>query len=122
MEYLETDLISLVGDLSQTNKALEASLPPNIQEVILYDDSSDSHCYEDQLDSLAKEKEYSTPHLSRFKFVIPFGRIDGTDIADWTKTFKEAGISLEFEDYDSVPLPVFSKPHIISPYHVEKHH
>lgn len=63
LEYLETDLISLVGDLSQT-KTLEASLPPNIQEVILYDDSSDSHCYEDQLDSLAEEKESSTPHLS----------------------------------------------------------
>ena len=121
-EYLKTDLISLVGDLSQTNKTLEASLPPNIQEVILYDDSSDSHRYEDQLDPLAEEKESSTPHLSRFKFVIPFGRVDGTDITDWTKTFKEAGISLEFEDYDSVPLPVFSKSHTISPYHVEQHH
>ena len=122
LEYLETDLISLVGDFSQTNKTLEASLPPNIQEVILYDDSSDSHCYEDQLDSLAEEKESSTPHLSRFKFVFPFGRVDGTGITDWTKTFKEAGISLEFEDYDSVPPPVFSKSHTISPYHVVQHH
>lgn len=28
-EYLETDLISLVGDLSQTNKTAETSLLPN---------------------------------------------------------------------------------------------
>lgn len=38
--------------------------------------------YEDQLDSLAEEKESPTPHLSRFNFVVPFGHLEGTYITD----------------------------------------
>jgi hypothetical protein len=118
LEYLETDLTSLIVDFRR-DMTLDLALPPTLQQIKLFDRSNNRATVDYFLTEVV-DNETLLPCLDQLSFVLQSGAMGDTEMEDWKYEYQEAGISLEFENYDQVPLPLFAKSHAIFPYYMEE--
>ncbi|KAL2048393.1 hypothetical protein N7G274_000304 [Stereocaulon virgatum] len=118
LEYLETDLTSLIADFTR-DITLELALPPTLQQIKLFDRDNNRPTVDYFLTEVA-DKEALLPHLDQLTFVLQVEAMADTEMEEWKKEYQMAGISLEFEDYDQIPLPLFAKSHAFFPYYMEE--
>ena len=113
LEYLETDCTSLVVDLTR-EIGMELAVPPTLKQIKLFDRDNDRATVEYFLTEVPGE-DTLLPRLDQLTFVLQPGAMADTEMEEFKKEHQKAGILLEFEDINQVPLPLFTKSHASFP-------